>query len=275
MDHDIIAEFNTDADWWYSNSNKEITSDQYDFEFVVAHELLHGLGFISGYVDHSEALQLKPDNVLAPQIVPDTTKRASTTGSIYVKGFQPPTVYDQFLAKGVNGPTIASLFDGVSFQFNAKYADFVLALSSDSGSAGQAVQNAYAYSTSGQMVFQTLGGTSIPKIYSPSTFNSGSSLSHVDTQTYSNTANFLMVHAVGLLTGKTLTALTAKYNMTTVLGPSLQNIMNTLGWDVVGTGFTKNQVSLLYIGDRVDNDSSSSFKLTAGVWLVVFMLLVA
>jgi hypothetical protein len=42
---DVFAEFNADSNFWFPNDTTPIAPNQYDFEFVVAHEITHGLGF--------------------------------------------------------------------------------------------------------------------------------------------------------------------------------------------------------------------------------------
>ena len=51
-DVDIIAEFSSDADWYFKQDNGTINSTQYDFEFVAAHEFTHGLGFGSAFIEY-------------------------------------------------------------------------------------------------------------------------------------------------------------------------------------------------------------------------------
>ncbi|CAG8562118.1 1646_t:CDS:2 [Acaulospora morrowiae] len=46
--YDILAEFTTTAKWFFKE-DVNIQKDQYDFEYVITHEIIHGLGFISGW----------------------------------------------------------------------------------------------------------------------------------------------------------------------------------------------------------------------------------
>jgi hypothetical protein len=90
--YDIIAEFNADYPFYFSNLNTTITPTQIDFVFVVAHELTHGLGFDTQWVDLS---------LIYPSITKDNSYLASpifTGGTSPDKAvasyFQPLNVFD-------------------------------------------------------------------------------------------------------------------------------------------------------------------------------------
>ncbi|RHZ59186.1 hypothetical protein Glove_365g217 [Diversispora epigaea] len=53
-DYDIVAEFNSDQNWWFKTDNVTIESNQYDFYATVLHEFMHGLGILSSWNDDLE-----------------------------------------------------------------------------------------------------------------------------------------------------------------------------------------------------------------------------
>src|SRR6185369_7868264 len=54
LGYDILALFNSEANYWFEEYDKggKIGQDQFDFLFVVVHELIHGLGFTTGWGDY-------------------------------------------------------------------------------------------------------------------------------------------------------------------------------------------------------------------------------
>ncbi|CAG8653260.1 8437_t:CDS:2, partial [Acaulospora morrowiae] len=48
--YDILAEFTTTAKWFFKE-DVNIQKDQYDLEYIITHEFIHGLGFITGWRD--------------------------------------------------------------------------------------------------------------------------------------------------------------------------------------------------------------------------------
>ncbi|KAG2209445.1 hypothetical protein INT47_008288 [Mucor saturninus] len=76
---DIIGIFNADAPFWFEEDNVPIGRNQADFSFVILHELMHGLGFYSGWNEYIGPHMITPDpspflaNQLMLSINPGTT----------------------------------------------------------------------------------------------------------------------------------------------------------------------------------------------------------
>jgi hypothetical protein len=101
-----------------------------------------------------------------------------------------------------------------------------------SGENFRAAENAYQISTRGtnSIRFVPEGGNEII-LYSPSRYEQGSSLSHVDARN-AQTADFLMIPA--LSAGVTLESLMQRSRSTSLFGPGTLAIMQSIGWSING-----------------------------------------
>lgn len=91
--------------FWFQG-DPEIQSDQVDMEYVILHELLHGLGFISSwgafFYDTASPYHLLIEDMFSPQqlqlITPTPNAYTDTsTGATFISGFQPTMIFDKFL----------------------------------------------------------------------------------------------------------------------------------------------------------------------------------
>ncbi len=168
VDYDITVNMNSAWNQWYFGTDAETPQGLIDFVTVVLHELGHGLGFIGSV------------SVL-------------NSGSASWGYGNPawPIIYDRFVMDG-RGVDILNrqvytnpsplLFDAVT---GKRGGLFFAGINAITANKGQAV-----------------------RLYAPSDWNGGSSYSHVDLQTYTNTENALMrpqidrafaVHAPGAI----------------------------------------------------------------------------
>lgn len=237
---DILAQFNSDFPYYFRNNNQRMTNTLTDFEFVAVHELTHGLGFGTGLLQYSTVYPgITQPGYLAPNIFGDPT--ASN-----VSFLNPLSIYDSFV-KGSNpfpdvGRTLAT------FPQQSSILPRFISVLEASKKHMAATQSAFQMSTRGRnsVQFQPIKGDGV-NLYTPSQYEQGSSLSHVDTA-LSTTADFLMVPA--LAPGITLETIMANAGTDSVYGPGILGIMRSLGWPTrddptpakvdVAIGFGKN-----------------------------------
>ncbi|MCQ3978822.1 MAG: hypothetical protein DPW09_35815 [Anaerolineae bacterium] len=156
---EIRANFSSTFDWYFGTDGNT-PATQVDFATVVLHELGHGLGFVGfGDVDTG-------DNACGTNVAGD--------GCLGFDGS--PSVYDRFTQDGSGTPLLS---------YANPSADLGNALT---GSAGGIFFN-------GPNANAANGGTPV-RLYSPNTWNPGSSYSHLD-QIFNGTLNALMTFALG------------------------------------------------------------------------------
>lgn len=152
LEHDIVVNMNSNWDDWYYGTDAQTPDGLIDFVTVVMHEVGHGLGFTGSM------------NV----ITGETARWGYGSPSL-------PIIYDQFVIDG-NGDEILNrevypnpsqkLYNAVTGQRGGIYFAGIESISVNRGEP-------------------------VP-LYAPSEWNGGSSYSHVDLATYSNTINALM-----------------------------------------------------------------------------------
>lgn len=96
--YDIVAEFNSDFNFWFKTSGQPIQSSQTDFEFVIAHELTHGLGFVTGYEQWSSLFTglTSQSNYIAPAF----SYNGNTVADAIVANWDPVNIFDRFIVDG-------------------------------------------------------------------------------------------------------------------------------------------------------------------------------
>ena len=269
--YDINAEFNADFNFYFSGSGKPIQPNQPDFTFIVAHELTHGLGFDSGYVDYGLVYKdFTNDHYMAPLVFSNGPSLASSKVSF----FEPLNVFDGYL---INSETKSSLDDIAkqitSFQNpGALLKDFISQFQSSNGPVN-AAKAVYALATRGprSISFKTKNG--VVPMYTPNRFEVGSTLVHLDYDTNWQTPDFLMIPAVRNLTGKTVDDI-IKSNTNNqglgggIYGPNTRAIMNTLGWSLPESPSTISLQISTDINRSKNNAISVSFGLLALLLLI-------
>lgn len=86
-EYDIQAKFNSEASFWFSEDEGSVPTTSTDFNYVVLHELFHGLGIVSAWQDYIGQGYLTPD----PNLEQDENSNA------YVFSGFLETAYDRFL----------------------------------------------------------------------------------------------------------------------------------------------------------------------------------
>ena len=155
---DILASFNSSFSNWYFGTDGATPVNRYDFMTVVLHELGHGLGF-SGAANVSGGV-----------------------GSIGLSGF--PKVFDRFVVTETDAPILGFVNPSVALG---------LQLTSGYNPGNPRGPGAYWGGSTGRAAN---GGLSA-RLYTPSTWSTGSSYSHLDDDTYpAGSPDSLMTHAI-------------------------------------------------------------------------------
>jgi hypothetical protein len=221
-DSDIIAEFNSDQPFYFPESGSTIKPSEYDFEFVIIHEITHGLGFRSGLMSYG-ALFGRSTNYLAPLIT--GLLESTDPENDRFTGIQPIDVFDSFISSSAkNLKDLGKIMRRFGKQ-DATLTDIIRKYEL-SGDPFLASREAYAILTSSTCVFNTNSGLQV-ELYNPSQYVQGSSTSHL-TMDKSETSDFLMIPA--LINGTTLESFMTQRSANSVYGPGIISIMETIGW---------------------------------------------
>jgi hypothetical protein len=160
---EIGASFSADYTWYYGIDG-QVPVDQYDFVTTVLHEIGHGLGFL-GSANWDDGTPAIVDGQIVNEC--NGSRGVGCLGS-------PPRAYDRFVEYG---PKLVGGFDNPSL---------ALGNALTSGGTGLLFNGPGAN-----------GGTQYAAVlYAPSSWKSGSSYSHLNDDTYDETTNALMTHAL-------------------------------------------------------------------------------
>ena len=157
VSNDINANFNSNRTDWYFGTDANTPAGQFDFVSVVLHELGHGLGVLGFGRENGNNGEIRFTSSN------DGSRNASIWDN-FIDGlsiFQAPLPILNEVEFPDPGPALLVQFEGNNLTINSPLA---------------VAQN---------------GGVS-PKTYAPSTFNGGSSYSHLDEDTFNNTPHALM-----------------------------------------------------------------------------------
>jgi hypothetical protein len=215
---DIVAEFNSEVNWFFRTGNNTISSSQTDFEYVTAHELTHGLGFGSGYLEFSSIFTGARTGYIVPNMIGASSPEA-TTSTIF-RALEPIDIFDSFVtplneagARIANFPIQSATFDSFIRSFER------------SGDPFNAARQAFQAATS-SLTF--VNGATGVNLYTPTGFQQGSSISHVRLS-QANTPDFLMIPQ--LRPGVNMDDLIT----TSLYGPATRAIMEAIGWTTNST----------------------------------------
>lgn len=157
IDHDITVNMNCGFPNWYFGTDGKTPRNQVDFVTVVLHEIGHGIGFIGSVEEVSDA---------------------SETARWGAGNPPSPYVYDRFVVDGDEQQLINQS------QYPNPSADLFEALTGKMG----------GLFLDGEEVNHTLTSQQVNRavLYAPEEYRRGSSYSHLDQQTFTNTQNALM-----------------------------------------------------------------------------------
>ncbi|MGD8777562.1 MAG: T9SS type A sorting domain-containing protein [Ignavibacteria bacterium] len=154
--YDINMEINTNSIDWYYGLDGNTPADKYDLLSISLHEIEHGLGFVDSYNYSDEIGSYNYDK--------DTT----------ISGDEYPMIYDRLVSSG-ESPASQLLLD----------------FPNNSQDLGDQLTSNSVYITGYNLVPLNNGNNA--KIYAPTTWESGSSISHFDEDTYpAGNSNSLM-----------------------------------------------------------------------------------
>ncbi|GET00180.1 hypothetical protein GLOIN_2v1525566 [Rhizophagus clarus] len=231
-DFDIITRFNSRIPFYFPDDNTTISPFQFDFEFTITHELLHGLGFYSLWQPFDDSNTLKA--LCPPTAVIDSGNDGKVDSS---NPYDPETVkesiFDKYMIRLDNGTFITEytkkMEQYIASDVTITNEEFIqnqlpimremFNLATKPKSLGFLPHNSNNYVTDAVIL-----ETSIPD-YLP-----GSSISHVDLLTYNNTSDYLMAYKG--TPGKTTQdfILIGGNYPGGVIGPKTKSILETIGY---------------------------------------------
>lgn len=268
-DVDIIAEFNTDFKFWFEGDGA-IAPDQVDFELVVTHEFVsyfyarfrafekeslnrwasfgtqtHGLGMTSAWNTWFKDVYpiVSTQDFLTPSIYIQSPVGDTSYSNLYFAGWQQLQIFDKYLfAVSTNKSFVDSAKAITSFTGSPNTRlDAWVSQFQQSGDPYKEAQSLYGICTSGyrQLEFRipsnaaSKGGTKVFLQTLPNRWLPGSSIAHVDLQTYGAGPDFMMIPDVTSLTGRSLDNIIAtqsvgwKYG---AIGPQMAGMLSAMGW---------------------------------------------
>ena len=247
--YDLLSDFNGDHEWYFPG-DAAITANQTDFEFIAIHELLHGLGFYSAWLNYGPSM----DPSLQASAFTPMMKMDSPTRT---QGWVGLTIFDMFIR---DAATSTNLFDlgaritSVNIK-NQPLKDAIDAISKNTEANASASAAFTAATSEDKLVFDLESGA--VQLYAPKEFSSSSSMSHLNTNVYNQTEEFLICHDASGKSGVSLAEAMAKYpGVIGGLGPKTREIMGRIGWPLVNQ--TSNDTnSVLTIEDSFSVTGSS------------------
>ncbi|KAI9028079.1 hypothetical protein CLU79DRAFT_737630 [Phycomyces nitens] len=229
---DILSVFNADAPFWFEDDGLPIGMDQADFIFVIMHEFIHGLGFYSNwakYIPSIDALVPDPSLLLADESLVIMDSRNKTV--IETKFLE--SVLDKYMVV-LNPESKFNLFptSNLTRQFNTIKSVEGLASCPEFGPAFDMSRLSVIQGTLGLGLVGPGGKYDDYVVLETSLapFQRGSSISHVDYQTYTDTPDFLMRYMQDR--GISMAEMVLKGGGGSPLGPKLLRIMKQMGYTI-------------------------------------------
>lgn len=178
--YEIDANANTNISWYFK-MDSNVPVNQFDFVSTMLHEIAHGLGFLDSMA------------------IDDGTGDNECNGTLNVGCYQePPTIYEFFVVNG-NGEL---LIDTNVFNNNSIPLGQQITSNNIRFNGANAIR---------------LNGAISPSLYAPSPYEQGSSIGHLDDNTYPN----------ALMASATNPGLSSRFPSPRTLG-----ILQDIGWDV-------------------------------------------
>ncbi|KAJ8324105.1 hypothetical protein QVD99_008439 [Batrachochytrium dendrobatidis] len=237
---DILAEFNADYSFYFRGFNRPIQPTETDFEFVVCHELTHGLGFDTAWASYYSVYQglTKDSSYLAPLVYANGT----TPENSIVSNMEPINIFDTFQQRSSDNAALKDMARAIaSFpSTDINIIDYIKAFQV-SGGPYNAARQVFSAVTAGVRSIYFKPKTGSSRIYlqtKKDIFQPGSSIAHLDYEQYWNGPDFLMIPAMQNLTGYTLDSIIAANTRNVglnggIYGPNIQSIMQAMGWPLL------------------------------------------
>jgi hypothetical protein len=220
---DITAIFNSNVNYFFEG-DKSLSPRQVDMLYVVIHELVHGLGFVPAWNDNLGIQALTP-----------------SIGIANGKGQFLELIFDKYLVLFPSGKQLATFADEINqFQLDPNQSDDQIAQSFKSSPQYPIAHDLYQKAMErGSMAFLTntniqpntqltLDDVALLET-SLTPFQPGSSIGHVDLDTYLKSSDFLMMYTYPHATLGQMMSIAGSTNTTGPIGPKLRSILGILG----------------------------------------------
>ncbi|RIA87717.1 hypothetical protein C1645_877852 [Glomus cerebriforme] len=253
--NDIVTIFNSDVTYWFEGDPSSTLSNSPDMLYVVVHELIHGLGFTTAWTDYFNI------QVLTPII-----------GQLAAEGQFFEFIFDKYLVLLPSGKTFTSIADELNkFPINVDMTknDFINAFSKSPQFliAQDAYNNAITHGTIGFLTKPNLPPNTpltqddvVILETSLVPFTRGSSIAHVDFQTYFSTSDFLMMYRYPKISLGEMMFRAGSANTTGPIGPKLRLLLEMLGYEVKKDYIPPVILSSLKSDNNPFNDTSNTSK---------------
>ncbi|CAG8718784.1 12350_t:CDS:2, partial [Funneliformis mosseae] len=272
---DINAEFNTKFPLWFEEDGP-IEASETDFFYVMIHELMHGLGFLSLWTKISDKLELIP--MFVPKF--SGTNGAQINDTTLIKDV---TVKESALDKSMiflsNGSPVSSITKHIS-DYMIKNPGETDLFEKFGQSEIKMLTDMYILATTPKSLGLLPRGSTnfvsdaiiLETAINP--FIQGSSISHFDLATYQNTSDFLMMFQA--VDGKTIEELIKDGGNYPggVIGPKLKLMLETIGYATEDNPnpykpkpFKEEKATSSAINRRF------SFDFTSNIYILIFTLL--
>jgi hypothetical protein len=269
-DVDVLSTFNSEIGWYFRDDPTTAGRQQFDFELVAAHEIMHGLGFASGLVDLSSIEDLRQltqfrDSFLTTSLYFETDDVTTRTP---VSTLKPLNVFD-FFVKGPSDSYVDLYRRMDAFPKRKRTIGAFLTEFQRSGDPFDAARTAFRVASAGigRLTFNPPNGNPIV-LFSPTRFSQGSSGSHLDLVANA-TANFLMVPA--LSPGRTIEQLIESNRATSFFGPDIAAIFEAIGWPMKAN--PNAPLKTLVIDREFGKSDSIGHRVSLGVILTSLLIL--
>lgn len=189
---EIFAEFSSDTEWYYG-TDQQPAPGSYDLVSVVLHELCHGLGFTAGtgYDDNTKFGDYGFPAVAGGPDLPYTF-------ATFIENAAGQRLTDARLFKNPSA-ALGTQFTGAGLYFNSPLA----------------------------VAVNPAVGDKRPRLYAPATYNQGSSISHLNENTYrAGSENSLMTYQI------------APSEAIHTPGPLVRKMFDEMGWFVTAIRHT-------------------------------------
>jgi len=227
LEYDILAEFNSGFSKFWFRGDAEINDEQVDFELVLIHELLHGLGFITSWDDYLNYDNLGVLTPIPSFLIQDIDGKH---GSIKFTGFQ-EFAMDKYLVFTNDNSSLGTITDLLN-QFSTNKTEFInkKEFAIDFANSPQFIEAKKMFNLStmsGMISFNNpIENLNILMETSLVPFLPGSTFSHLDNNSVSNTSDFLMKFKIPH--NITLDDITSKY--TNPIGPKTIKMLKSIGY---------------------------------------------
>ena len=219
--HDIIASFNSKFPGFFFPGDKNIKPDQVDFVLVIAHEFLHGLGFLSTWSPVGSI-----SDVVTPFFIADSGNILRVREAIF----------DQFVIRTADGKKLTDYAAAIEKAIDGQIytTDAALKSSIETVATSIGLTTTTDYVTPNAIGFLPKGKTDTnDAVILETTLNPfavGSTGSHVDRVTYIDTPDWLMAYKA--IRGKTYQQINKDNGAAApdaIVGPKTKAIMESIG----------------------------------------------